>query len=336
MNKLLEQVKNNIYTYGLIEDEDSIVIGLSGGPDSMFLMHILATLKPIIEKEKGVTYRLHAAHVNHKIREEAGYDENLAMEYATALGVPFHVLAIDVEAEAKRLKIGTEECGRNIRYDFFNKVKAELNATKIAVAHNAGDNAETIMLNFLRGAGLQGLSGMEYISKDIIRPILDIDKKDILEYLDENKIPYAIDKTNLENEYTRNKVRNDLLKKIEKEFNPNIITTLNRMAKINKQDNEIILNAVKTAYNNLGVKKENNKIIIDTRKFNEYSDAMKYRLVRQILTELLGNVQNIEMVHVKDTCKLIESNITGKQYILGNKYKVVIIKKNTAVFMKNV
>ena len=336
MNKLLEQVKNNIYTYGLIEDKDIIVIGLSGGPDSMFLMHALATLKPILEKEKGITYRLHAAHVNHKIREEAGYDENLAMEYATALGVPFHVLAMDVEAEAKRLKIGTEECGRRVRYDFFNKVKEELKATKIAVAHNAGDNAETIMLNFLRGAGLQGLSGMEYINADIIRPILDIDKKDILEYLDENKIPYAIDRTNLENDYTRNKVRNDLLKKIEKEFNPNIITALNRMAKINKQDNEIILNAVKDAYNNLGVKKEINQITIDTRKFNEYSEAMKFRLVRQIVMDLTGNVQNLEMVHVKDTCKLIEANITGKQYILGNKYKVVIVKKNTAVFMKNV
>ncbi len=336
MNKLLEQVKNNIYTYGLIEDKDIIVIGLSGGPDSIFLMHALSNLKPVIEKEKGITYRLHAAHVNHKIREEAGYDENLAMEYASSLGVPFHVLAVDVEAEAKRLKIGTEECGRNVRYNFFNKVKEELKGTKIAVAHNAGDNAETIMLNFLRGAGLQGLSGMEYINADIIRPILDIDKKDILEYLNENKIPYAIDRTNLENDYTRNKVRNDLLKKIEKEFNPNIITALNRMAKINKQDNEIILNAVKTAYNNLGVIKSENEITIDTRKFNEYSEAMKFRLVRQILNELLGNVQNVEMVHVKDTCKLIEANITGKQYILGNKYKVVIVKKNTAVFMKNV
>ena len=336
MNKLLEQVKNNIYTYNLIEDKDIIVIGLSGGPDSIFLIHALSALKPVIEKEKKITYRLHAAHINHKIREEAGYDENLAMEYASTLGVPFHVSEIDVEAEAKKLKIGTEECGRNVRYDFFNKVKEELNATKIAVAHNAGDNAETIMLNFLRGAGIQGLSGMEYINKDIIRPILDIDKKDILEYLDENKILYAIDKTNLENDYTRNKVRNDLLKKIEKEFNPNIITALNRMAKINKQDNEIILNAVETAYNNLGVKKDKDEIAIDTRKFNEYSEAMKFRLVRQIVMDLTGNVQNVEMIHVKDTCKLIEANITGKQYILGNKYKVVIVKKNTAVFMKNV
>jgi len=335
MNKILEQVKNNIYTYNLIEDGDNIIVGLSGGPDSVFLLHALNELKDAIKKEKGITYSLHAAHINHMIREEAGYDENLAREFANKLGATFHLLKVDVEEEAKRLKIGTEECGRNIRYEFFNQVKKTVNGTKIAVAHNAGDNAETIILNFLRGTGIVGLSGMDYKNDYIIRPILDISKTDVISYLDENKIPYAIDKTNLKNDYTRNKVRNDLIKKLEVEYNPSIINALNRMAKINKYDNEIIIDAVKEAYTKLNVKKERDGIVVDTRRFNELKEAMKYRLVRQILTELLGNTQNIEMVHVKDTCKLIEANITGKQYILGNKYKVQIVKKNTAIFMKN-
>ena len=268
------------------------------------------------------------------IRKEAGHDENLARDMANRLGATFHLLQIDVESEAKRLKQGTEECGRNIRYEFFNQVKRTVNGTKIAVAHNAGDNAETIILNFIRGAGIVGLSGMDYMTNDIIRPILDISKGSIIEYLDENNIVYAIDKTNLENDYTRNKIRNDLIKKIENEYNPNIINALNRMAKINKYDNQIILEATKEAYDKLGVKKDNNGIQISTRRFNEYSEAMRYRLVRMILNELLGNVQNVEMIHVKDTCKLIESNVTGKQYILGNKYKVVI-NKNQALFINN-
>lgn len=335
MNKILEQVKNNIYTYNLIEEGDNIIVGLSGGPDSVFLLYALSQLKEIIKKEKGITYTLHAAHINHMIREEASFDENLARELSNNLGATFHLLKVDVVEEAKRLKIGTEECGRNVRYEFFNQVKKTVNGTKIAVAHNVGDNAETIILNFIRGAGIVGLSGMDYKNNDIIRPILDISKSDVISYLEENKIPYAIDKTNLGNDYTRNKVRNDLIKKIETEYNPNIINAINRMAKINKYDNEIILGAVNEAYSKLNVKKENETIILDTRKFNEYSEAMKYRLVRRILTELLGNTQNIEMIHVKDTCKLIEANITGKQYILGNKYKVQIVKKNIAVFMKN-
>lgn len=335
MNKLLEQVKNNIYTYNMINDKDSIIVGLSGGPDSVFLLYALHELKETIKKEKDITYNLHAAHINHMIREEAGNDENIARSLANKLGATFHLLRVDVQEEAKRLKLGTEECGRNIRYEFFNQVKKTVQGTKIAVAHNAGDNAETIILNFLRGAGIVGLSGMEYNNNDIIRPILDISKSEIIAYLEENKIPYAIDKTNLENDYTRNKVRNDLIKKIETEYNPNIINALNRMAKINKYDNEIILDAVKETYSKLNLKKDKNTITLDARKFNELKEAMKYRIVRMILTELLGNVQNIEMVHVKDTCKLIETNITGKQYILGNKYKVQIIKKNTATFMKN-
>ena len=252
MNKILEQVKNNIYTHDLIRDGDVIVIGLSGGPDSVFLLHALNELRETIQKERKITYTLHAAHINHMIRKEAGNDENLARDMANRLGVTFHLLQIDVENEAKRLKQGTEECGRNIRYEFFNHVKKIVGATKIAVAHNAGDNAETIILNFIRGAGIVGLSGMDYITNDIIRPILDIPKESIIQYLDENNIAYAIDKTNLENDYTRNKIRNDLIKKIEKEYNPNIINALNRMAKINKYDNEIILEATKKAYDNLG------------------------------------------------------------------------------------
>lgn len=335
MEKIIEQVKNNIYKYDLIQDKDNIIVGVSGGPDSIFLLHALNELKEIIKKEKNIVYTLHVAHINHKIRQEAREDAELARRAANKIGATFHLLEVDVLEEAKRLKIGTEECGRQIRYEFFNQVVKTVKGTKIAVAHNAGDNAETIMLNFLRGAGITGLSGMEYITNNVIRPMLDVSKPELIQYLNNNNIEYAIDKTNLENDYTRNKIRNDLLKKIENEYNPNIINALNRMAKINKQDQEIINDAVEKEYNKLNLKIEENKITVDTRKFNLNTEAMKYRLVRRIISELVGNVQNVEMIHIKDTCKLIEANITGKQYILGNKYKVIIEKKNMAVFVKN-
>ncbi len=339
MDKILEQVKKNIYDNNLIEDGDVIIVGVSGGPDSVFLLHALSSLKQQIKKEKNINYTLHAAHINHMVREqaEASHDANLAKRLADRYNATFHLLKIDVVAEAKRLKIGTEECGRNIRYEFFEKVKKTVGGTKVAVAHNAGDNAETIILNFVRGAGINGLSGMDIKSSgNVIRPILNISKKDILEYLNANNIEYAIDKTNLENDYTRNKIRNDLIHKIETEYNPNIINALNRMATINKLDLEIIHEAVEEKHKALNVKKEQDKIYISTKEFNKNSTAMKYQLIRRIITELCGNIQCVEMIHIKDTCKLIEASITGKQYILGNKYKVVIEKKNIAVFVKNV
>ena len=335
MDKILEQVKNNIYSNHLIVNGDNIVIGVSGGPDSVLLLHTLNLLKPIIKKEKNIEYTLHVAHINHMIRKEAQRDAELANTLANKYNATFHLLEVDVLKEAKRLKIGTEECGRNVRYEFFEQVKKTVNGTKIAVAHNAGDNAETIILNFIRGAGINGLSGIDVVSNNIIRPILNISKQDILKYLDENNIPYAIDKTNLENDYTRNKIRNDLIHKIEQEYNPNIVNALNRMAVINKLDNEIIRDAVEEKYIALNVKKQDGKIYINAKEFNKNTQAMKYQLVRRILTELLGNLQGIEMIHIKDTCRLIETCITNKQYILGNKYKVVIEKKNMAVFVNN-
>ena len=335
MEKILEQVKKNIYDNNLIEDNDVVIVGVSGGPDSVFLLHVLNYLKPIIEKEKNIHYTLHVAHINHKIRKEAAGDANLTKRIADKY-IAFHLLEVDVLKEAKRLKIGTEECGRNIRYEFFEQVKKTVNGTKIAVAHNAGDNAETIILNFIRGAGINGLSGMDVMSNGIIRPILNVSKQDILKYLAENNIEYAIDKTNLENDYTRNKVRNDLIHKIENEYNPNIINALNRMAKVNKLDLQIIKEAVEEKYIKLNIKKEDGKIYIDTKEFNRNSTAMKYQLIRRILTELIGNLQGVEMIHIKDTCRLIEASITNKQYVLGNKYKVIIEKKNIAVFVNNV
>ena len=335
MDKLLEQVKKNIYDNILIENNDVIVVGVSGGPDSVFLLHALATLKPIIQREKNIEYTIHVAHINHMMREEASFDADVARRLASEYGATFHILEVDVTEEAKKRKIGTEECGRNIRYEFFNQIKKSIGGTKVAVAHNAGDNAETIILNFIRGAGIKGLSGIELKSNNIIRPILNISKADILNYLETQNIQYAIDKTNLENDYTRNKIRNDLIHKIEREYNPNIINSLNRMALINKLDLEIIEQAVEDKLLSLDIKKEKGRIYINSKEFNKNSTAMKYRLIRRILEEILGNLQGIEMIHIKDTCKLIETCNTGKQYILGNKYKVIIEKKNIAVFVNN-
>jgi len=336
MEKILERVKENIYNNSLIENNDVIVLGVSGGPDSVFLLHALVTLKDVIKSEMGIDYTLHVAHVNHMIRGEASFDASLVRELANKYSLDYHLLKVDVLSEAKRLKIGAEECGRNIRYEFFENVKNKVSGTKIAVAHNAGDNAETIILNFLRGAGIKGLSGMDANSNGIIRPILNIDKKEILDYLQRNEINYAIDKTNLENDYTRNKVRNDLIHKIEQEYNPNIINSLNRMATVNKLDIEIIKEAVEQAYKELNITKKDGNIYINTKEFNKNSTAMKYQLIRKIILELCGNIQGVEMIHIKDVCKLIESSITNKQYMLGNKFKVLIQKKNIAVFVNNV
>ena len=333
MNRIFEKVKNNILQNELIKDKDKIVLGVSGGPDSVFLLHVLNKIK----EEKLITFDITIAHINHGIREEAKHDQEFVEELATKLGYKYYSLEVNVSKIAEEQKISEEECGRNIRYEFFNKILKEKGCNKIAVAHNKTDNVETVLMNFIRGAGISGMKGMDLKTNNVIRPMLNINKVDILEYLKENNIEYVIDKTNSENIYTRNKIRNDLIKKIEDEYNPNFLDTVTRMIEINKQDAELLEEYTNKEYEKLKKEKEQNKIIIYmNEEFLNESYGLKCRVIRKILNELLGNIKGIEKVHVDDICKLITNNITGKRYIIGNKFEVKIVKKNKVEFIKNV
>ena len=333
MDKVFEKVKKNILQNELISENDKIVLGVSGGPDSVFLLHVLNKIK----EEKLITFDIIIAHINHGIREEAIHDQKFVETLAEKLGYKCYSLEVNVSKIAEEQKISEEECGRNIRYEFFNKILKETSCNKIAVAHNKTDNVETVLMNFIRGAGISGMKGMDFKTKNIIRPMLNIKKDEILEYLKENSIEYVIDKTNSENIYTRNKIRNDLIKKIENEYNPNFLDTVTRMIEINKQDVELLEEYTNKEYEKLKKEKEENKITIYTNKeFLNESYGLKCRVIRKILIELLGNIQGIEKVHVDDICKLITNNITGKRYIIGNKFEIKIIKKNKVEFIKNV
>lgn len=282
-----------------------------------------------------MSFDIEIAHVNHLMRKESAVDQKFVEDLAKKLGYKCHTLEYDVSKKAKELKISKEECGRNVRYEFFNSLLKKCGANKIAVAHNQTDNVETVVMNFLRGTGISGLTGMDYSNQNIIRPILNIKKQDIIDYLDSKNIEYVIDRTNSENFYTRNRIRNDLIKKIEKEYNPNFIDTTQRMIELNKQDEELIVECVDKEYEKMDVTNAKSTITIKTKEFIKLSSGLKYRIIRKILTELMGNISDIERIHIKDICKLIDNNITGKQYIIGKKFTVKVKTKNVIEFMKN-
>ena len=234
-NKVLETIKK----YQLIEKEDKLVIGVSGGPDSMALLHILLTLQ---EKEQIPSCTLLVAHVNHMLRKEAEEETAYVEEFCRLHQIPCFVKRAKVEELAQKAKMGTEEMGRNIRYQFFEEVKEKEKAQKIVTAHHANDNAETVLMNILRGSGTAGLKGIEPIRKNeknvvFVRPLLNCTKEEIYEYCKEKKLQPKIDKSNQENVYNRNKVRNILIPFLEKEWNPNIVATLNRLSELARQEN---------------------------------------------------------------------------------------------------
>lgn len=332
-NSILIKVRNNILENNMIENKDVVVIGLSGGPDSVFLVYALDYFKNIFKSKYKIEYDVIICHINHMIRKEAKEDELLAKEYAEKFGFKFYSLEADVTSIAKKQKISEEECGRNIRYEFFEKILKENNGTKIAVAHNANDNAETVIHNFIRGAGLNGLKGIKFVNGNIIRPMLNIEKKDIIKYLDENDIKYNIDKTNLTNDYTRNKIRNELIKNIENEYNPNIIKSINRMTKNISQDIEYINFVAKEEYEKILLKKEENSITLNIKEFKNTNIAIQKRIVLNTINDLLGNVKSIEDKHIEDICQLLRNSITGKEYSIGNKFSIVIKKNKEANFL---
>lgn len=234
---LEEKVLKTIKKYELIENGNNIVIGVSGGPDSMALLNILISLK----KDEKLNYEITVAHINHGIRIEAEEETKYVENFCKENKIPCFIKREKVEELAKKQKIGTEEAGRKLRYSFFEEVAKKVNATKIATAHNANDNAETILMNLIRGSGTSGLKGIEAKRDNkYIRPLIECTRKEIEDYCKAKKLEPKQDKSNSENIYTRNKVRNILLPLIESEFNPNIISSLNRMSQIVKEENEYL------------------------------------------------------------------------------------------------
>jgi tRNA(Ile)-lysidine synthase len=199
----------------LIESGDKILVALSGGPDSVFLLHFLNKYK------KKYKIELSAAHINHLLRgKDSERDEIFCKTICDELNIPFYSTTKNVKAVALKNKQSVEIAGRKIRYDFFNKLVKQNNFSKIATAHNTDDNTETVFLNLIKGTGLKGIAGIPVKRGNIIRPVLCLCKFEILEYLEANQFEYRIDESNLSNEYERNFLRNEIIPLIKKNLNP--------------------------------------------------------------------------------------------------------------------
>ena len=199
-NKVLETIKK----YNLIENGDRLVLGVSGGPDSIAMLDILYNIKM---KEK-IKFNIIVVHINHMIREEAIEDEKFVKDFCEKKKIDFFSKSIDVKKLANTNKIGIEEAGRKARYDFFEEILKKTNSNKIAIAHNKNDKIETIIMNLMRGSGISGLKGIAEKRGKYIRPLIECDRSEIEQYCKNQNLNPRIDKTNFNNEYTRNKIRN--------------------------------------------------------------------------------------------------------------------------------
>lgn len=313
--------------YELISSGDNIVIGLSGGPDSMALLYSL------IDAQKSLDFNIIVAHVNHGVRgEEALADQLFVQRKAKELNIVHYSKNVNMVEYGKEKGITAEEAGRELRYGFFREILKNHGGGKIAVAHNKNDQAETLLMRIMRGTGIDGLKGMEFKVGDIIRPILNIYRGDIEDYIKNNNIETVLDKTNLLPIYSRNKVRLELIPYIEDNFNPNLINALWRLSQISNLDSSFLENTAKEKYNNIVKIQMSSKVILDAELLAKEDKSIQQRVIRISLEKVALGLQGFSEQHIIDINNLILLG-TGKKLNLP-KGIIVSISYNELIFQK--
>lgn len=296
---MISKILKTISKYKMLEKTEKVVVGLSGGADSVSLTHAL--LK--ISREKN--FEIEAVHVNHGIRgNEAERDENFSKDFCKKLGIKLTVRKISIPEIAKRLKMSTEEAGRMARYKILKEIAGEEKRVKIATAHTLSDSIETLIMRLASGTSLKGLCGIPPTRENIIRPLIEIKREEIEEYCKENNLNFVDDSSNFERDYTRNKIRLDIIPKL-KSLNPNFENTVARTLNLLKNDEEFI-------------EKETEKAL----KLNSLSEilnlptAIKSRALLKIIKNFTK--ERIEEKHIKNLENLIIKK-SGKICIPGGK-----------------
>ncbi|MFH1856104.1 MAG: tRNA lysidine(34) synthetase TilS [Candidatus Omnitrophota bacterium] len=326
-----EKFKNTISKYGLLKEKDKIIVAVSGGPDSVCLLMLLNFIK------RNFNLSLHIATFNHLIRKkDAQRDVEFVKQIAAQLNLPFTVGEADVPKFAESKKLSLEEAARMARFGFLRETALKNNANKIALGHNSDDQVETFLMYLIRGAGLKGLSGMAVTRKegsvDLIRPLIEIPRKEIELFLKQKRLKCRIDKTNKDVDYRRNKIRLKLIPCLEKEYNPAIREVILRTAHGIKEaddfiDKQTIAEAQKC------VSKKNGRIVLELKDLKNKPWIIKTGVLRKSVLAVKGNLRQITYENLLALYKLAFELQSGKVISLPGE---IIVKKiyDTLVFEK--
>ncbi|MBC7075877.1 MAG: tRNA lysidine(34) synthetase TilS [Syntrophomonadaceae bacterium] len=279
---MLEKVRKYIERHGLVIPGDLVILGVSGGPDSMALMHMMKQLSGAVD------FKVVAAHLNHGLRKEAASEEDFVREYCRERGIPFYSQKVDVRSLAVQEKKSLEEMGRNCRYQYFNDLLLELKASRIATAHHKDDVAETVLLHFLRGSGIKGLRGIMPLKGNLIRPLLCVTKEEIYAYLNDNSIPYCVDVSNYDPAYLRNRIRHELIPYLQQEFNPRIVESLNQLADIAREENRVLEEETCYLWEKVVENAERDLVTMNVPALLKLRSAYQRRLILKALVHLKG------------------------------------------------
>jgi tRNA(Ile)-lysidine synthase len=297
---IIDTVKNTIKKYELLKKNETILIGISGGPDSVCLLYILNSLK------QDLKLKLHAVHIDHMLRDDSKKDLKYVQDLCTRLKIPLKSARINIRSLAQKGSL--EEVARNARLNFFFKTAKIIKADAIALGHNLDDQAETVLMRILRGSGLSGLSGIlpkrNILGFQVIRPLIEVKRKEIEAFLRKRRIKARIDSTNSENIYFRNRIRHKLLPLLENKYSPNIKELLANMAESVALDYDYLAQTTNKI-------SKNSKTRFSLDKLDSLHPALKRLIFRSAIAALKGDTRRLTFQHVREIEDLLLSRPSG-------------------------
>jgi len=300
-NELLTEVDAAIRRYKMLESGETVVVGVSGGPDSVALLYCLVNLY------STWPVNLVVAHLNHRLRgKTADQEAAFVKALASSLNICCEIGSEDVRSYSSRHGLSIQEGARKIRYIFYDKVAVKYGAQKIALGHQADDNAESILMHLLRGTGPKGLSGIPPVREGrIIRPFIDISKGQILQFLEQHDLKYVQDSSNLDSKYLRNRIRHELLPVLVDSFNPKAVTVLTRLASIMREEEDFWDQQVKEVFPHIELERTTKRIVFSIPALNRLHRALLRRSIRHAVALLKGDMKRLEHKHVEAVIQLI-------------------------------
>jgi tRNA(Ile)-lysidine synthase len=299
---VLQKVRRTIEKYNMLDAEDRVGVAVSGGPDSIALLHVMRNI--------AAEFRLSLViiHVNHGLRgDESEKEEQFVRTLGDSMKLPVAVRKISIPAIRKREQGSVENISRRERYRYFEEMTERYNLDKIALGHNQDDQAETVIMKFLRGSGLGGLRGILPVRDGMyVRPLIGVSRGEILAFLREEGVQYMNDSSNVDDIYVRNRIRNRLIPGLKEQYNPRLTENIARMADIIRLENDFIEQYVDDALLKLNIIYEGNQIGITIPDFKLLHPVLRLRIIKRLLQNRTSSKMKISYVHIKAVIDLIE------------------------------
>ncbi|MFQ5574490.1 MAG: tRNA lysidine(34) synthetase TilS [Terriglobia bacterium] len=320
-----KQVLKTVESREMVSEGDKILVGFSGGPDSSALLEVLARLS------RALSLDVHLFHLDHGLREDSGRDALVVRNMAAAHGVPITVEAFDVAAYARRERLSVEDGARQVRYDFLERTADETGCDRIAVGHHLDDNVETFLMRLLKGAGSRGLRAIPPVRGRIIRPLIDVDKNEIIEYCWARRLKWIEDPSNCDPTFLRNRIRLDIIPVLT-EINPSLAETIARTIEVTEKEDAFLEEQAEKRFRRVAAV-DSEAVVVDIPKLKRLPLALRRRVVRMAMEEVLGDLTGIEFKHIEVI--LGSRSVAGSRVILEDLRGVRVVREyDRLVFAK--